>query len=105
MAEVIWTEPALNELREIAEYIEIANPTAARKFVRNIFGKTDRLTTFPFSGHIIPELPELPYREILVNPCRIIYKLQNQQVYILHVVRQERELRKFVLGKEPNKEY
>jgi toxin ParE1/3/4 len=31
MARIIWTEPALQELDEIADYISLDNPTAAKK--------------------------------------------------------------------------
>ena len=37
MAEVIWTEPALQELDAIAEYIALDNPAAARHLVQKIF--------------------------------------------------------------------
>jgi len=39
----------------------------------------------------------LNYREVVVNPCRIFYKVDKDSVYILHVLRQERDLRKFLL--------
>jgi plasmid stabilization system protein ParE len=34
MAEVIWAEPALNDLDSIADYIALDNPEAARRLVR-----------------------------------------------------------------------
>ena len=43
------------------------------------------------------ELVNLNYREVNVNPCRIFYKVDNDKVYILHVMRQERDLRRFLL--------
>jgi len=42
-------------------------------------------------------LMNLNYREVIVNPCRIFYKTENEVVFILHVMRQERDLRKFLL--------
>ena len=33
MAEVIWAEPALNDLDAIADYIALDNPEAARRLV------------------------------------------------------------------------
>lgn len=47
MAEVIWTEPALQELDAIAEYIALDNPAAASHLVQNVFDKTERLENFP----------------------------------------------------------
>lgn len=37
MAEVIWAEPALNDLDAIADYITLDNPEAARRLVQKIF--------------------------------------------------------------------
>jgi len=34
MAEVIWAEPALNDLDAIADYIALDNPEATRRLVR-----------------------------------------------------------------------
>jgi len=85
-------------LNGIAEYIAISNPYAAKKLVENIFGKVQRLEQFPDSGKVPEEIPDLNYRELIVNPCRVFYKIDNESVYILHVMRQERELRKFLLS-------
>ncbi len=97
MAEVIWTAPALNDLNDIAEYIALSNLPAAKKLTQNVFDKITRLEAHPESGKIPLELESLNYREVIVNPCRIFYKIDNNQVYILHVMRQERDLRKFLL--------
>ncbi|TOO92486.1 plasmid stabilization protein, partial [Vibrio parahaemolyticus] len=55
MAEVIWTEPALSDLNDIAEYIALENIVAAKQLVQTIFSKVERLQTFPESGRIPPE--------------------------------------------------
>jgi len=41
MAEVIWAEPALNDLDAIADYIALDNPEAARRLVQKIFEHVD----------------------------------------------------------------
>jgi len=98
MAEVIWTEPALQELDAIAEYIALDNPAAASHLVDEVFGKTERLEDFPQSGRPPPELPNSVYREVLVPPCRIFYREDGRQVLILYVMREERQLRAYMLG-------
>lgn len=98
MAEVIWTEPALQELDAIAEYIALDNPAAASDLVKAVFDKTERLEAFPKSGRIPPELPDSVYREVVVPPCRIFYREDEQRVLILFVMREERQLRAFMLG-------
>lgn len=98
MAEVIWTDPALQELNEIAEYIALDNPAAASRLVEEIFDKTDRLENFPKSGRLPPELPNSVYREVVVPPCRVFYREDEKRVLILYVTRDERQLRAYMLG-------
>ena len=97
MAEVIWTSPALDDLNDIAEYIALSNIPAAKKLVQKVIDKISRLENHPESGKRAPELVNLNYREVNVNPCRIFYKVDSEKVYILHVMRQERDLRRFLL--------
>ena len=100
MAEIIWTEPALLDLDEIAEYIAIENIIAAKNLVRSIFDKVDRLEQFPESGRTPPEIPHLNHREVVASPCRVFYKIADDNVYILFVMREERDLRKFLISKQ-----
>jgi len=98
MAEVIWTEPALQELDAIAEYIALDNPAAASNLVQEVFDKTERLADFPQSGRIPPELPNSVYREVVVPPCRVFYRKEEKRVLVLYVMREERQLRAYMLG-------
>lgn len=97
MAGVGWTEPTLQDLDAIAEYIALDNPTAASHLVRAVFAKVEHLQEFPESGRIPPELPESLYREVLIPPCRIFYRKDNKRVFILCVMREERQLRAYML--------
>ena len=97
MAEVIWTDPALQELNAIAEYIALDNPASASRLVEEVFDKTDRLEDFPKSGRIPPELPNSVYREVVVLPCRIFYRVDERRVFILYIMRDERQLRAYTL--------
>ena len=99
MARVAWTEPALNDLNELANYISLENISAAKALVTRIFSSTERLSLFPESGRVPPELPQLRYRELIVGPCRVFYRYDSdaQVVYILHVMRSERLLRGFII--------
>ncbi len=97
MAELIWTEPALSDLDEIAEYIALENLAAARKLVRQVFSATERLGRHPRSGKVPLELEGGRYREIVVGPCRVFYRHAKGKVLFLCVMRSERELRNFLL--------
>ena len=60
MAEVIWAEPALNDLDSIADYIALDNPEAARRLVQKIFEHVDHLESHPRLGSKPDELKRLP---------------------------------------------
>jgi len=102
MAQVIWTEPALQDLNEIAEYISLDKINAANKLVQKIFTEIDQLAQFPNSGRKPPELNNSRYLDIIINPCRIFYRIEKEKVYILYVMRSERELRNFLLDDREN---
>ena len=97
MAEIVWTEPALNDLNNIAEYITVSNLVAAKQLVKEVFAKVDMLEEYPKSGKSVSELPSLNYRELYVKPCRIFYKFEDNKAFILHVMRHEQDLRRFLL--------
>lgn len=97
MARLIWTEPALNDLDAIAEYIALDKPEAARRLVQRVVLAAERLIRFPHSGSRPPEVSGLPYRQIVVPPCRDIYRVEKDLVFIVHVLRGEQVLRVDVL--------
>ena len=97
MAKIKWTDSALDDLDEIAEYIALDKIRAAKKLVQRIFSRVDLLSESPESGRVPPELEGKNYREVIVGPCRIFYRVINDSVVILYVMRSERNLRKYIL--------
>ena len=93
MAKVIWTDPALSELDEIADYIALDNPAAARKLVERIFAHVEQLADQPHSGSKPQELKGWRYRQIIEPPCRVVYRVDGERVFVLYVLRSERRLR------------
>ena len=98
MAEVIWAEPALNDLDAIADYIALDNPEAARLLVQKIFEHVEKLKSHPRLGSKPQELKGWRYRQIVEPPCRIFYREDPGRVLILHVMRAERLLRPELLS-------
>lgn len=92
MARIIWTEPALQELDEIADYISLDNPTAAKNLVREAFNQVDHLADHPKSGKLLEEFMATVYREIVMSPCRIFYRVADEIVYIIHVISEKQLL-------------
>jgi len=97
MARLIWTEPALLDLDEIAEYIALDNPSAASRYAQRVFDRVAKLEQFPKSGKRPKELHGSVYREIVVSPCRIFYRIEEEKIYIIYLMRAEQLLRIFLL--------
>ena len=99
MAEIVWSEPALADLDAIADYIALENPVAASELVKRIFGHIEQLVNHPESGSRPQELGKSRYRQIVEPPCSVFYRYDGHKVFILHVMRSERLLRKGQLAK------
>jgi toxin ParE1/3/4 len=93
MARLIWTEPALQDLDQIADYISLDKPEAARKLVQRVFQKVESLADFPEIGSCPQELVGTFYRHLVIPPLRIFYRLESDTVFIVHVMRGERLFR------------
>jgi toxin ParE1/3/4 len=94
MAEIVWSEPALSDLDAIADYIAMENTTAAVDFVARVLGHVGQLADHPESGSRPQELKRSRYRQVVEPPCRVFYRYDGKTVFILHVMRSERLLRK-----------
>lgn len=93
MARLIWTEPALQDLEQIADYIALEDDSAARRLVKKVFEKAELLEAFPEMCPQPHDLPETAYRHLIVDPLRIFYRVDKDMVYIVYVMRHERLLR------------
>ena len=99
MAEIVWSEPALADLDAIADYIALENPVAASELIKRVFGHIEQLVDHPESGSRPQEVGKSRYRQIVEPPCRVFYRYDGHKVFILHVMRSERLLRKAQLAK------
>lgn len=82
---IIWSPLALDRASEIAGYISIDNPTAAQKWVDNIFKQVNLLTDSPKIGRIVPEIDRKEIRELIFGNYRIIYRLEKTNISILTI--------------------
>ena len=99
MAQVTWTDPALEDLNRIAEFIASDSPDAASALVERVVSHVAQLSGHPKSGPVIPEFrgSSSLYRQIVEPPCRVFYRLDQDRVFILNVVRGERRISKRLL--------
>jgi len=92
---VIWTKNAEFDLELIIEYIKISSIDIAKKIFFEIKQEANKLNTLPQRKRIVPEFQQIgivKYREIIYKRWRIIYKIDDEKVYVLIVVDSSRNL-------------
>lgn len=94
MAEVVWSDSALEELEAVAAFIAQDKPHAAARLVERVFARVERLALFPLAGGQPRELAGARYRQIVVPPLRIFYRVEGERVFIVHLMRGERRFRR-----------
>ena len=82
---VKFTPSAKTQFLSALSYIRRDKPSAAINFRNRVEKILRRLEDFPESGRIIPEFPELPYREVIISPYRFFYKIKDDVVWIVAV--------------------
>ena len=91
MVEVIWTEPALNALDEIADHIALDDYDAASRLVRRVFDKVSLLEGNPQLGNAPKGLRMTPYRRLVIKPAYVYYRIEGDKVLIIFIERAERD--------------
>ncbi len=72
----------LQFLRAVA-YILRDNPQAAIRFRKRAERALRRLTRYPDSGRLIPEFPDLPFRELVVPPYWLFYRREGKTIWVV----------------------
>ncbi len=98
MAEIKWTEQAINDIEAIADYITRDSENYAKMHVKKIYDSVTRLSQFPESGRIVPEINKKEIREILLGTYRIIYRFKHNVVEILTIYHSSRLLNQELLS-------
>jgi len=82
---ILFTPSARLQFPEALEYIQKDNPSAAVDFRNKAEKSLSRLVKFPESGRVLPEFPDLPFREVIVQPFRFFYKIKDDAVWIVAI--------------------
>ena len=80
-----FTPSARRQFLDAITYILRDNPVAARRFRRRAERVLRRLERSPQSGRLLPEFPDLPYREVIVPPYRFFYRVADKTVWVVGV--------------------
>jgi plasmid stabilization system protein ParE len=83
---IIWSPLAIERAYEAAAFIAQDRPDAALKWLEGLFAVTDRLSRFPLSGRLVPEISSEEFREVVYRSShRVIYRVEKSFVSILTV--------------------
>ena len=72
---IFWTPIAVQDLRDICEFISRDNPVAAQRMGEELIKQAEAMSLFPQSGRVVPEKKNPLIRETIVGSYRIIYQL------------------------------
>ena len=98
---IFWTQTARRDLRRIVACI-FADSLQAERVYLLIKEKVDNLEQRPLRGRIVPELEYfgiLTYRELIVHQWQIIYRTEENKVWILAVVDSRRNMEDILLNR------
>ncbi|MEI6452269.1 MAG: type II toxin-antitoxin system RelE/ParE family toxin [Actinomycetes bacterium] len=89
---VIWSPLAEEHVAEDFAYIAAEHPAAAVRWFDRLEEKKGSLAVFTDQGRMVPEVQRAAVREVLVHPCRVIYRRGATEVVVLSVQDDHREL-------------
>ena len=99
---VQWTESAKDDLLSIVAYIKEDSASMAREIYQKIKKEAHSSNLFPLRGRVVPELQKegiTMYRELISSVWRIIYKVDNDTVYIMAIFDSRQNVEELLLQK------
>jgi addiction module RelE/StbE family toxin len=99
---VEWAAVAESDLKQIIDYMAADNPGNALHLFKKIRQKASSLYVFPERGRIVPELQGQGihiYRELIVAPWRIIYRISDGTVFVLSVINSRQNIEDILLNR------
>ena len=75
---VVWTDPAITNLRELCEHIAKDNPEATRKLALELIENAESLHALPLRGKIYPKFGDGKIHEIPYRGYRTFYKIYEE---------------------------
>ena len=89
---LIWTDPSIEDLRAVRDYIGRDSDYYAADLVEQIVWSVERLVRFPKLGRVVPEAQDESIRELLHQNYRIVYRLVGERIEILTIIHGSRNL-------------
>ena len=90
------------DLQEIVAFIAADDPGAALRVFDRIEARCATLAQMPERGRVVPELAAFgvhTYRELVVSPWRVVYRISGKTVFVLAVVDSRRNVEDILLDR------
>jgi toxin ParE1/3/4 len=97
---VQWAEAAVRDLEELISYVAADSPLNAERILDKLEKRAQTLGSTPVRGRVVPELAHFGirnWRELIVKPYRIIYRIDEDTVNVLAVLDGRRDLQDLLL--------
>jgi toxin ParE1/3/4 len=99
---VEWASVAEADLKQIIDYVAADSPGNALQILKTVRQRASSLYMFPERGRIVPELQSQGiniYRELIVAPWRIVYRISDDAVFVLTVIDSRQNVEDILLNR------
>ena len=100
MNDHLWTAPAAEDLQDVVDFLVEESASAAEKFIDRIEKAAGKLSLHSQMGRVVPELAKhniARYREVVISPWRVFYRVDEKRVYVLAVIDGRRNVEDILL--------
>ena len=97
---VQWAQAAIRDLEELISYVVAESTANAERVLKRLETRAAALEAAPGRGRIVPELAHFgmrAWRELVVRPYRIVYRIEGDTVTVLAVLDGRRDLEDLLL--------
>ena len=82
---VRWTKQARADLLAIGYYIASDKPGASRSWVAKLKACANDASHMPYAARVVPEYGRSNVREVFLRSYRIIFRVVDGGIHVLHV--------------------
>ncbi len=99
---VQWAEVAVRDLEELVSFIAVDSALDSERVLRRLEKRAAALESSPARGRVVPELARFgmrTWRELVVRPYRLVYRIEGDTVTMLAVFDGRRDLEDILLDR------
>ena len=89
---VRWSPSAENALDEAIAFVFKESPSNAKKLLEEVLTAAASLSSLSNRGSQVPEVDDPAVRQLLCNPYRVIYRVDDDEVVILALLHQRQDV-------------